>query len=44
MFGDDGAFATAYDNDSAVKAAVDAIIAEEGLTDALLDDFTTALS
>ena len=39
---DDGALAEAYENDAAAKAAIDAIFEEEGLTDALLDDLSTA--
>jgi len=43
ILSDDGALVQAYENDTAVKAAIDAIYENEGLTDALLDDLKTAI-
>ena len=43
LLSDDGALVQAYENDTAVKAAIDAIYENEGLTDALLADLSTAI-
>lgn len=43
ILSDDGALVQAYENDTAVKAAIDAIYENEGLTDALLADLSTAI-
>ena len=43
LMSDDGALVQAYENDTAVKAAIDAIYENEGLTDALLEDLSTAI-